>query len=570
MRGSLWETSEIQPVSGEIYFVSRKAENAQKMYIYEYNRLIMRVLLPIAVFGIIVLGCRKATQNTDLVVHSLRDTSVVTYGPYLAFKLPIHKGIPISNPIQLAQGPGGKLFAANQTGEVYALHDTDGDGLEDSTALYCNVRDFGLRSPAGIAHKGDTVFIATAQQIRAFRDTDADGRADVNWVVFDRIPESGHPYEWTSALTIGPDGWLYCALATDSWNAAPSPDPDGYRGSMLRISPNGKEVSRIATGVRSVYGMAFNQYGDLFFTDNEGGGNAVEELNLLTKGGFFGHNPAKYPHDSVIGPAHALQTEVAPSGIQFNPDQNDFGGSAGDLFVAFYGPGERWNRGAIARIDILRQDDGSYSFTESPVAEISKISDLQFGADGNLYVARHGMADYWYNAVYANEGALYKLVYDPSYTGFARQRGQPDKTLPPGSVEAGRQLFAEAACLGCHQVDGSTELLGPNLRDIGRQMSREEILDDILNPSARIKPSMIGQKIVKRDGQTLLGRVISSSDVELSIMLVGNSVIAVPRKEILQVETMENSLMYEGLLEGMPDADVNALLDYIVSLNRRG
>ena len=98
--------------------------------------------------------------------------------------------------------------------------------------LYCDVKDFGLRSPAGFAHRGDTIFIGTAQQIRAFLDEDKDGKADTSWVFFDDIPNSEHPYEWTCGLNFGKDGWLYVALSTDSWNAAPSPDPNKYRGSI--------------------------------------------------------------------------------------------------------------------------------------------------------------------------------------------------------------------------------------------------------------------------------------------------------------------------------------------------
>lgn len=528
----------------------------------------MRELFCLIACFLIVLGCKMPQDHSQSTLWVHADTTVTTYGPYIPIKLPIRKGVKISNPIQLSKGPGGYIFGTNQTGEVYALLDSDGDGLEDSTALYCNVRDFNLRSPSGFASRGDTVYIATAQQIRAFLDTDKDGKADNSWAVFEAIPESGHPYEWTSALTIGPDGWLYCALATDSWNAAPSPDPMGYRGAILRLSPDGKVVERIATGVRSVYGISFNRQGDLFFTDNEGGGNPNEELNLLRKDGFYGHNPAKYPHDSAIPPAYVLQTEVAPSGIAFNGTDNDFGGSAGNLFVAYYGPGERWNRGAIARIDIGQDANGGYAYNEIPVADISKISDLEFGRDGSLYVARHGMADYWYNAVYENQGAIYKLIYDPEYTSFATARKQLPSALSPNSVEAGKQLFAEAACLGCHQVDGTTELLGPNLKNIASQFSRSELLEEIMQPSARIKPSMMGQRIVKKDGQVLLGRVVSSGEQELSVMLVGNMVVQVPRSEIMETESVKESLMYEGLLAGMSEAEVNALLDYLVSLSQ--
>jgi putative heme-binding domain-containing protein len=528
----------------------------------------MRALVTIAIGTFILASCKDHRPDLQSYLQLHVDTTVTTYGPYLAVKLPINKGIKISNPIQLSKGPRDVLFAANQTGEVYALHDSDRDGLEDSLALYCNIRDYGLRSPAGIAHRGDTIYVGTSQEIRAFLDTDQDGKADKSWPVFQGIPESGHPYEWTSALTIGPDGWLYCALATDSWNAAPSPDPEGYRGAIMRISVDGKVVQRIATGVRSVYGISFSSSGDLFFTDNEGGGNPNEELNILVKDGFYGHNPSKYSHDSTIPPAFTLRTELAPSGIQFNEADNDFGGSGGNLFVGFYGPGERWNRGGIARIEIISGRNGQYTFTEIPVADLPKISDIEFGKDGALYVVQHGMADYWYNAVYENQGGFYKLVYDPDYTSYPTSRQKPAELLSPNSIEAGKQLFAEAACLGCHQVDGTKELLGPNLNDIAKQLSREEILEEILNPSARIKPSMMGQQIIKNDGQTLLGRVVSSNEQELSVMLVGNTVVQVPRSEIKETEAVKESLMFEGLLTGMSESDIEALLDFLVSLSQ--
>jgi len=227
--------------------------------------------IDLLLFIALLSGCTKKppSQVGNMVYAKYIDSAVSVYGPYVALKLPVNKGVKISNPIQIALGPGGVMYAANQTGEVYSLTDTDEDGLEDMALLYCNVKDFGLRSPAGFTCRGDTIYIGTSQQIRAFRDRDKDGKADTSWVFFDKIPNSEHPYEWTNAFSFGPDGWLYFTLTTDSWNAAPSPDPKGYRGSILRISPDGKTVERLVTGIRSVYGMSFNADGDLFFTDNE-------------------------------------------------------------------------------------------------------------------------------------------------------------------------------------------------------------------------------------------------------------------------------------------------------------
>jgi putative heme-binding domain-containing protein len=517
---------------------------------------------------ILLSGCM---QEKKLAVTTYRDTTVRVYGPYVAVKLPITKGVKMGNPIQLALGPNDLLYAANQTGEIYTLHDADGDGWEDSTALYCNVHDLGLRSPVGFTHKGDTVYIGTAQEIRAYLDTNNDQRPDTSWTFYDQIPQSEHPYEWISGLTFGPDKWLYCSITTDSWNASPASDPKGIRGAIVRISPDGKVCERVASGVRSVPGLAFNEHGDMFFVDNEGGGNPTEELNRLVPGAFYGHNKKKYPADSsnTTGPVFHLQSEVAPSSIEFNKSDNDFGGAGGNLFVSYYGPGERWTRGAIGRVVIERQPNGQYTYSEYTIADVPKLSDLAFGKDGNLYVAHHGQADYWYNAVYKDQGGFYKLVYDPSIGVKADYvRPQLTQEFSESSIQMGKRLFAEAGCLGCHEVDGKTELLGPNLKDVGKNFSRAEILEEILKPSARIKPSMGSMKITRKDGSILYGRVVNSDDRNLSFMLVGNKVISVPRTDITNMENEKKSLMFEGLLTGMPDVERDALLDYLISLSQ--
>jgi putative heme-binding domain-containing protein len=516
----------------------------------------------------LLASCNKKTPDQTSFA-SLIDTTVSVYGPYVALKLPIKAGVKISNPIQLEPGPGGVLYAANATGEVYSLQDTDGDGFEDTNVLYCDVKEFGLRSPGGFAFRGDTIYIGTAQQVRAFLDVDKDGKADTSWVYFDDIPTSEHPYEWTSGLTFGPDGSLYCAITTDSWNAGASPDPKGYRGSILKIAPGGKKAEVVATGIRSVYGMTFTPDNESFyFIDNEGGGNPNEELNLLVPNAFYGHNQKKYSFETVTGPVLELQTDFAPSDLAFNSSENDFGGTAGNLFISFYGPGERWNRGSIGRIVFVKKNDGSIGYEEHPVADIPKLSNLAFGKDGSLYLAQHGKADYWYNAIYENEGHFYKLVHDPSLANRSPKPRIVLTSLSESSVDKGRELFGLYGCGGCHAVDGGAELLGPNLDVIGKQLSREELLEEIMKPSERIKPSMMATRIIKKDGKVLLGRVVNANENEISLMLVGNNIVQIPKSEISETINEKKSLMYEGLVNAMNDADRESLLDYIVSLSK--
>ncbi len=524
------------------------------------------------------LLCMAACQNRPeeqekpdrAVLEKHLDNNVQVYGSYAVVKLPIRTGARIWNPVQIVRGPEDVMYAANHTGEIYSLLDTDGDGLEDHAELFCDVRKDGLRAPASMIFKGQDLYVGTAQEVRIYTDQDGDRKADVSRTFLGNLPHSEHPYEWTSGLTFGPDEHLYLVLTTDSWNAGASPDPEGWRGALLRISPDGKKVERYATGLRSVPAMIFHEAGDLLFLDNQGGGNPGEELNIAVKGRFYGHNPAKYDDPPVTEPLYVLRTEVAPAGMAFNPAGNDFDGTTGDLFVAFYGPGERWERGAIGRLRLQRQPDGHFQVEEFPVASrIPKISDLEFGANGDLYVAHVGKTDYWYQSVEEVEGAFYRLVDAPWVQPTPIDTTSLESMMvSEGALAQGQQLFAERACSACHAVDGKTELLGPNLKDIGHIYTREELLEEIKEPSKRIKPSMTATRITYKNGEVLLGRVVGADQDKVRLMIIGNRIVDIPRGEVQTEEPVMESLMYEKLLEGMSEEDINALLSYLVSLQQ--
>lgn len=530
------------------------------------KRIPLALLLPFLA-GFISPPCNsQSIERSVLEKHLVENTRV--FGRYAVVQLPITEGVTVWNPVQVVRGPDHLMYVANHTGEIYSLDDSDGDGLEDTAVLFADVREDGLRSPAGLVFRDRDLFVGTAQQIRVYTDHDGDRRADTSYAVLENVPHSEHPYEWTSALTFGSDGFLYAALSTDSWNAGAAADPEGWRGALLRISRDGTQVERYATGLRSVPGMVVDARGDLLFVDNQGGGNTTEELNLVRKDAFYGHNPEKYGNPPVAAPVLDLLTDVAPSGIVLNPPSNDFDGTGGDLFVSYYGPGERWNRGSVARIRYAEAEDGALAPVEFPlIADLPKLSDLEFGPSGDLYVTHAGRTDYWYQALDEPDGSIYRIVHAPWV--------EPEPVPTAGEIPIaasldnharGKQLFDDLACSACHAVDGKTELLGPNLKDIGRIYSRAELLEEIRSPSQRIKPSMAPTRVTRHDGEQLLGRVVSANAEAIRLMIVGNRILTIPRSEIEREEPVIMSLMWEGLLHGLGEDDVEALLDFLEGL----
>ncbi|MCP4977360.1 MAG: c-type cytochrome, partial [Maribacter sp.] len=504
--------------------------------------------LIVAFSGILfVLSCKNETSKKDTftewekTIKSHIDSTVKVYGRFAAVKLPIKTGVVLWNPTVVTIGPKDIMYAANYTGEIYSLHDTDNDGLEDHAKLYCDVKNDSLRYPTSMIFKGNRLYVGTTEEIRVYEDTDADEVADISTTFFNDFPYTLHPFDWTFGLEFGPDDHLYFILCTDSWNDNPAPDPEGLRGSILKVAPDGKSYERFATGLRFAYGMRFNEHGDLFYSDNRGNENKYEELNLAVNGRYYGNNQPKYPDlkDDITAPILKLKYGFAPAGIDFNSKDNYFDGTAGDLFISFFGPDGQWEDGSISRVRLTKKSDGQYEAEEFPVADkIKKLSDLEFGKQGDLYIAQFGTEAPWHKPYKEPMGAIYRFIE----TDWVEPDDLSTNTsVVYGNVHHGKEIFKQRICATCHSIDGNETMLGPDLTGVGRLLDKEQLLVSITNPDKNIKTGFDQNMITKTDGTIVMGRIITANDKEVSIMVIGNTVIKIKREHIASNELVEKS-----------------------------
>lgn len=518
------------------------------------------VAMVLAAFAGIAATAAPVPSRATIEKHI--DTTINVHGHYAAVRLPVNRGVPLWNPTAVKIADDGTVFVANYTGEILRLADTDGDGLEDTALLFADVRKDGLRYPASLALRGKEVFVGTSSEIRVYTDTNGDGLADQSRTFFKGFPSGTHWSDWSFGLTFDREGWLNFSVPTDSYNPAPTPDPDRLRGTLLRVSPDGKTMERVATGLRFPYGMAMNSSGDLFFSDNSGGGNPNEEINWVRKGAFYGHNPEKFPgHPPETPPLVKVHYGHGMVGIAFNPTTNDFGGTAGDLFAASWGPDFLWDRGAICRVRFRTNPDGSYRAEEFPFAhEVPKLSDVAFGQQGDLYVAQFGREGEAHSPYGKPSGGMYRFIHAPWHDP---PTGHSPYPRIAGDLQHGRKVFEALGCATCHAVGGKEELLGPDLEGIGEMFGEEEIMDAIRNPSAAIKSGHEAVEVQTRDGESILGRVLRADEQTLVMIQAGNAPRVIPRSTIATNFALATSLMPEGLLNASSPVDIEDLLAYL-------
>ena len=89
-----------------------------------------------------------------------------------------------------------------------------------------------------------------------------------------------------------------------------------------------------------------------------------------------------------------------------------------------------------------------------------------------------------------------------------------------GNASKGRDVFygnETAQCIRCHRLEGEGGEVGPVLDQIASQLNSEQLLESLVNPSARIAPGY-GTVILKLgDGEEVVGTLMEESETFIEI-----------------------------------------------------
>lgn len=128
-------------------------------------------------------------------------------------------------------------------------------------------------------------------------------------------------------------------------------------------------------------------------------------------------------------------------------------------------------------------------------------------------------------------------------------------------LKRGRELF-RASCGLCHQMFGTGGDIGPHLT--GGYTDLEYLLQNIIDPNAVIGKDYQLVYITLQDGSLLAGIISSENATSVTLKIPGTPTpLDIAKERIKSREVSPNSLMPEGLLNGMEEPDVRSLFLYL-------
>jgi putative heme-binding domain-containing protein len=135
----------------------------------------------------------------------------------------------------------------------------------------------------------------------------------------------------------------------------------------------------------------------------------------------------------------------------------------------------------------------------------------------------------------------------PAAQGLANFPKLPELMKLKGDAVKGQAMFMQAGCVACHRVKGQFIDFGPDLTQIGAKLSHDGLFTAILYPSAAIEHSFVGQNVTTKEGQAVMGYVVSETDAELTLRMAGGASTTVKKVSIVKKEELKDSLMPPGL-----------------------
>jgi putative heme-binding domain-containing protein len=134
--------------------------------------------------------------------------------------------------------------------------------------------------------------------------------------------------------------------------------------------------------------------------------------------------------------------------------------------------------------------------------------------------------------------------------------------IASGDIKNGKALFGKT-CASCHVLFGQGTTIGPDLTGSDRK-NLEYLLENMIDPSAIVGAGFRVSVFILNDGRIVSGIVTEENDRTVTVNTPeGKQVI--DRQNIEEVELSEKSLMPDGLLQTLGDAEVCDLLAYLMS-----
>jgi putative heme-binding domain-containing protein len=130
-----------------------------------------------------------------------------------------------------------------------------------------------------------------------------------------------------------------------------------------------------------------------------------------------------------------------------------------------------------------------------------------------------------------------------------------------GDAKRGETIFART-CQTCHQYQGRGHRVGPDLSGVAGR-APEALLSDIVEPNREVAPDYATVAVATRSGLVVTGLLAEETATTLKLRRADGIEETLLRSQIDQVRSTSQSLMAEGLEQGLSLQNMSDLIAFL-------
>lgn len=134
--------------------------------------------------------------------------------------------------------------------------------------------------------------------------------------------------------------------------------------------------------------------------------------------------------------------------------------------------------------------------------------------------------------------------------------------------DRGKKIFSAILCNRCHVVQGEGGDIGPDLTQLGTRFSSKDILEAIITPNKVVSDQYAATVFNLKNGETVLGRLISEDETSYSISInpfTPSELQRVRKADVASKKYSAASMMMPGLINSLNRNELKDLMAYLKS-----
>ena len=160
---------------------------------------------------------------------------------------------------------------------------------------------------------------------------------------------------------------------------------------------------------------------------------------------------------------------------------------------------------------------------------------------------------------------------------FVKEWTVADLEARLGEVKSGRAFdngkasFNDAQCIVCHRMGSAGGSVGPELASASSKYTLHDILESMIEPSKVVSDQFLTFNIVKKDGESVSGRIVDENADRIVVMpnpMSAETLEEVRIADIASRTPSKLSPMPTGLLNNLTEEEILNLLAYIQSAGK--